>query len=124
MEIVNPPGWCQDAIPTTEGWTHPNTGKLLKTYGMSQEQVDEYMSRIGKAVEPVDVKVEWKNEHTHDDGTTHSHEGGDEPHDHEYDDKKTPGNLLNLKQMTDKAIRQSKMLLDFSETDSFEYLTL
>ena len=30
MEIVNPPGWCQDAIPTTEGWTHPNTGKLLK----------------------------------------------------------------------------------------------
>ena len=29
MEIVNPPGWCQDAIPTTEGWTHPNTGKLL-----------------------------------------------------------------------------------------------
>ena len=47
MEIVNPPGWCQDAIPTTEGWTHPNTGKLLKTYGMSQEQVDEYMSRIG-----------------------------------------------------------------------------
>ena len=89
MEIVNPPGWCQDAIPTTEGWTHPNTGKLLKTYGMSQEQVDEYMSRIGKAVEPVDVKVEWKNEHTHDDGTTHSHEGGDEPHDHEDDDKKS-----------------------------------
>ena len=87
MEIVNPPGWCQDAIPTTEGWTHPNTGKLLKTYGMSQEQVDEYMSRIGKAVEPADVKVKWKNEHTHDDGTTHSHEGGDEPHDHDDDSK-------------------------------------
>ena len=78
MEIVNPPGWCQDAIPTTEGWTHPNTGKLLKTYGMSQEQVDEYMSRIGKAVEPADV-----NEHTHDDGTTHSHADGDKPHTHE-----------------------------------------
>ena len=31
MEIVNPPGWCQDAIPTTEGWTHPDSGKLLKS---------------------------------------------------------------------------------------------
>ena len=95
MEIVNPPGWCQDAIPTTEGWTHPNTGKLLKTYGMSQEQVDEYMSRVGKAIEPkvaATAFVADVNEHTHDDGTTHSHEGGDEPHDHD-DDTVKPEDL-------------------------------
>ena len=123
MEIVNPPGWCQDAIPTTEGWTHPNTGKLLKTYGMSQEQVDEYMSRIGKAVEPVDVKVEWKNEHTHDDGTTHSHEGGDEPHDHEYDDKKSLHEMTKIE--LESLGRQHGIELDrrHSKTKLVEELT-
>ena len=123
MEIVNPPGWCQDAIPTTEGWTHPNTGKLLKTYGMSQEQVDEYMSRIGKAVEPVDVKVEWKNEHTHDDFTTHSHEGGDEPHDHEYDDKKSLHEMTKIE--LESLGRQHGIELDrrHSKTKLVEELT-
>ena len=123
MEIVNPPGSCQDAIPTTEGWPHPNTGKLLKTYGMSQEQVDEYLSRIGKAVEPVDVKVEWKNEHTHDDGTTHSHEGGDEPHDHEYDDKKSLHEMTKIE--LESLGRQHGIELDrrHSKTKLVEELT-
>ena len=35
--------------------------------------------------------------HTHEDGTTHSHEGGDKPHTH---DKETP----NFEKMTKKAL--------------------
>ena len=120
MEIVNPPGWCQDAIPTTEGWTHPNTGKLLKTYGMSQEQVDEYMSRIGKAVEPVDVKVEWKNEHTHDDGTTHSHEGGDSEHTHEEVVVNT--NSILTKEEWCKANDIARPGSNYAETEYAKYL--
>ena len=37
--------------------------------------------------------------HTHEDGTSHSHEGGDQPHTH---DEETP----NFEKMTKKALRE------------------
>ena len=44
---------------------------------------------------PTSQKDDMK--HTHEDGTTHSHEGGDKPHTH---DKETP----NFEKMTKKAL--------------------
>lgn len=26
---IQPPKWCADAVPSTEGWRHPKTGELL-----------------------------------------------------------------------------------------------
>ena len=103
--ISRPGGWLRNAVPTTKGWRHEKRREILKGASFTQEQIDEYMARTGivdqlaektitpkivseaVAVEPIDVKIKWKTEHTHDDGTTHSHEGGDEPHDHDDDSK-------------------------------------
>ena len=40
---ISPPGWCRGAIPTLQGWRDPNTNELLKSQGISQEQIDEYL---------------------------------------------------------------------------------
>jgi len=67
---ISPPNWCKNAVPSLRGWRHPKTGELLKSQGMSQAEISEYMGH-----DPL--------EHTHPDGLTHSHEGGDVPHTHE-----------------------------------------
>ena len=40
---ISPPGWCRGAIPTPNGWKHPNTNELLKSMSITQDQIDEYM---------------------------------------------------------------------------------
>ena len=69
---ISPPGWKPDAIPSSNGWRHPHTGELLKSQSISAAEIQEYMGH-----DPL--------EHTHPDGVTHSHEGGDQPH-HHHDD--------------------------------------
>ena len=69
---IKPPNWCKTAIPSFRGWRHHRTGELLKATKISQAEIDEYMGH-----DPL--------EHTHPDGVTHSHEGGDQPH-HHHDD--------------------------------------
>tara|TARA_Y100000114_G_scaffold146903_1_gene158108 strand:- start:1062 stop:1463 length:402 start_codon:yes stop_codon:yes gene_type:complete len=66
------PSFQRDAIPTKNGWRHPKTGELLVSNNFSQAEIDEYMGH-----DPL--------EHTHPDGTKHSHEGGDQPHHHHED---------------------------------------
>ena len=93
--ISRPGGWLRNAIPTTKGWRHAKRREILKGASFTQEQVDEYMARMGmvdplaeKTITPKIVsEAAVATEHTHDDGTTHSHEGGDEPHDHDDDSK-------------------------------------
>lgn len=102
--ISRPGGWLRNAVPTTKGWRHAKRREILKGASFTQEQVDEYVDRMGivdplapKIIEPKPVASAVKTEtvhvsadpleHTHEDtGITHSHEGGDEPHDHEDDD--------------------------------------
>ena len=67
---ISPPGWKPDAIPSSNGWRHPHTGELLKSQSISAAEIQEYMGH-----DPL--------EHTHPDGVTHSHEGGDVPHTHD-----------------------------------------
>ena len=67
---IKPPNWCKTAVPSLRGWRHHRTGELLKATKISQAEIDEYMGH-----DPL--------EHTHPDGVTHSHEGGDVPHTHD-----------------------------------------
>ena len=94
--ISRPGGWLKNAIPTTKGWRHAKRREILKGASFTQEQVDEYMARMDM-VDPLAEKIiapkivseaAVATEHTHDDGTTHSHEGGDKPH-HHHDDGTT-----------------------------------
>ena len=80
--MISPPGYKKDAIPTLRGWRHPRTNELLKCQSLTQEQIDEYLGitsepKVLKEVPEVDPMM-----HTHDDGLTHSHPGGDESHEH------------------------------------------
>lgn len=68
---MHPPGWAKTAIPTVSGWRHPRTNELLKAQNFSKADCDAYMG------------IETEVEHTHDDGVTHSHVGGEESHTHE-----------------------------------------
>ena len=89
--ISRPGGWLRNAVPTTKGWRHEKRREILKGASFTQEQVDEYMARTGmvdplgeKTITPKIVsETTVTTVHTHDDGTTHDHEGGDEPHSHD-----------------------------------------
>jgi len=52
----------------------------------TQEQVsfENYMGSLGVPEPSLDLDIN-SDEHEHDDGTVHSHEGGDEPHHHHED---------------------------------------
>ncbi len=73
---IKPPNWKKDAVPSLRGWRHPRTGELLKAKGLTQAEVSEYLG-AGTA------HVEDPMEHTHPDGTSHSHEGGHMTHTHD-----------------------------------------
>ena len=39
-KLVAPP-WCENAVPTLNGWEDPDTGELYVSGGFTQEQIDE-----------------------------------------------------------------------------------
>ncbi len=42
MSKLRAPGWCPDAVPTSNGWEDPNTGELFVSSGFTQEQIQEF----------------------------------------------------------------------------------
>ena len=103
--MITRPGWCKHAIATTRGWTHERTGEILKRQTFSQAEVDEWMSaHMGAPIneappQPAPMIDESPVMHTHDNGVTHSHEGGHEPHEHEVD-----LNSMHLEGMTKREL--------------------
>jgi len=39
---IKAPSWCENAIPTLNGWEDPDTGELYVSGGFTQEQIDEF----------------------------------------------------------------------------------
>ena len=82
--MIQPPSWAKHAVPSKHGWHDPRTNELLKSVRLSDAQINEYMGISEPQVltevphGPVDHLM-----HTHDDGTEHSHDGGDMPHEHD-----------------------------------------
>ena len=54
---ISPPGWCKGAIPTPQGWRHPNTNELLKSQTISQADIDEW-NGVATVVETKEVLIE------------------------------------------------------------------
>lgn len=86
---IKPPGYAPFAVPTLNGWEDPNTGEVLVSRRHTQEQIDEWHG-IPTITESKKLDVEITKpkdplQHSHDDGTKHSHEGGDKEH-HHHDD--------------------------------------
>ena len=38
--MIQAPGWKPDAIPTPQGWRHPQTNELLKSQSISQAELE------------------------------------------------------------------------------------
>ena len=49
--MIQPPGFCQWAVPTTRGWKHPKRAEILKPATLTQEDCDEYMRANGMLTE-------------------------------------------------------------------------
>ena len=39
---IKPPAWCSDAVPTTRGWEHPQTGELIVGGSVAQSDIDAW----------------------------------------------------------------------------------
>ena len=115
--MIQPPNWKKDAIPARNGWKDPKTGEILKSQSITQAQIDEYMG----------VKPEPKKDpmlHTHDNGITHSHAGGNKPHTH--DDIVESKSLHEMTKLELEALgRQHGVELDrrYNKTRLIEELT-
>ena len=97
---ITPPNYQRDAVPTNRGWTHPRTGELLVSRPIKQHEIDEYLG-----VDPM--------HHQHPDGTSHSHEGGDQPHTHELNEAPSHGSLDDMSKKELEALgRQHGIELD------------
>lgn len=59
--MIQPPNWKKDAIPTTNGWTHPGTGELLKSMRISNEQVAEWQKADKKEKRKLAKEAKQKN---------------------------------------------------------------
>ena len=49
--MIQPPGFCPWAVPTTKGWKHPKRPEILKPASLTQEECDEYMRANGMLTE-------------------------------------------------------------------------
>jgi len=95
MPIKGPKG----ATPTTRGWVSAK-GELLKSQRISEDQIAEWNGKMNPKPqvlreapvteeEVIEEHMDDPMEHTHEDGTTHSHEGGDEEHTHDEPQQKS-----------------------------------
>lgn len=80
--MIQPPGWAKHAVPKPNGWHDPRTDELLKSVRLSTDQINEYNGITSEPEVLTEVPEVDPMMHTHDDGLTHSHPGGDEPHEH------------------------------------------
>lgn len=39
---IKAPAWCENAVPTANGWEDPVSGELYSSGGFTQEQIDEF----------------------------------------------------------------------------------
>lgn len=57
--MIEPPKWAKDAVPTPQGWKHPNRKEILLKRKFTQEQIDAYMAAKDWTPPPApEVKVE------------------------------------------------------------------
>ena len=40
--MIKPPKGCKDAVPTPQGWAHPNTGKIIIVRRLANSDIMEY----------------------------------------------------------------------------------
>jgi hypothetical protein len=46
MSKIQPPAWCEHAIPTYRGWEDPNSGELFKSANFTQQEMDEFHGKM------------------------------------------------------------------------------
>ena len=51
------PAWCENAVPTANGWEDPDTGELYASGGFTTEEIDLFH---GKKSSPKNVKINTK----------------------------------------------------------------
>jgi hypothetical protein len=39
---IKAPAWCENAVPTANGWEDPQTGELYKSGGFTPDQIAEF----------------------------------------------------------------------------------
>ncbi len=105
---IKPPSWAPGAVPTLAGWEDPNTGELLVSQKHTADQISEFngipVAPPAPKKAPPPPPPPKSMEHTHEDtGVTHSHEGGDEPHDH-HDEEDHWVSDEELKEMSKKEL--------------------
>lgn len=54
---IKAPSWCENAVPTTNGWEDPITGELYKSGGFTPEQIAEFHGEVAQP-EPVQTLTE------------------------------------------------------------------
>lgn len=64
MAKVKAPAWCENAVPTRNGWEDPHTGELFISTNHTQEQIDEFHGVVvpAPAPEPVEELTEYEFE--------------------------------------------------------------
>lgn len=101
MPIKGPKG----AHPTTRGWESAK-GELLKSQRISEDQITEWNDEMNPKPqvlrespvteeEVIEEHIGDPLEHTHEDGTNHSHEGGDVDHTHDKPKKSMMSKLFS-----------------------------
>lgn len=101
MPIKGPKG----AHPTTRGWESAK-GELLKSQKISEDQIAEWNGEMNPKPqvlreapvteeEVIEEHIGDPLEHTHEDGTTHSHEGRDVDHTHDKPKKSMMSKLFS-----------------------------
>jgi hypothetical protein len=58
MAKVKAPAWCQNAVPTRNGWEDPHTGELFISTNHTQEQIEEFHGVVVPAPAPEPVVEE------------------------------------------------------------------
>ena len=54
MAKLQAPAWCENAVPTQNGWEDPITGELYASGGFTQAQIDEFYGNLH-----VQAEAEW-----------------------------------------------------------------
>ena len=52
MSKIQVPAWCENAIPTSNGWEDPQTGEVYKSGGFTPEQIAEWHGDLPEPASP------------------------------------------------------------------------
>jgi len=99
MAKVKAPAWCENAVPTLNGWEDPDTGELFVSGGHTQSQIDEWsgVSQLNEIPTPqVETLIEAPvHEKSLEDMTKLELESLGRQHGIELDRRKNKGTLIN-----------------------------